>query len=202
MPASSLKCHILHLLCCLCSWLCGVATGREHTWTTIAYHSCGRFKEDYLKKTGRAKKNLARYVHYHNRYKAHLDSLKLESDLREFMKEKILILEERQSKYKDFTWIMNGVDILFRSRRILSATYPFAYYMFGDELLKDEMLDEEKEIAKNLFENQQQQFEGNVEKLSLFLGEEFDLYDDNKILDLRMRIIAVSVSTDNLCRNL
>ncbi|KAG8632528.1 probable E3 ubiquitin-protein ligase ARI2 isoform X1 [Manihot esculenta] len=195
-----------NLVCCVCGqafcWLCGVATGREHTWTTIAYHSCGRYKEDYLKKTGRAKKNLARYVHYHNRYKAHLDSLKLESDLREFMKEKILILEERQSKYKDFTWIMNGVDILFRSRRILSATYPFAYYMFGDELLKDEMLDEEKEIAKNLFENQQQQFEGNVEKLSLFLGEEFDLYDDNKILDLRMRIIAVSVSTDNLCRNL
>lgn len=74
--------------------------------------------------------------------------------------------------------------------------------MFGDDLFKNEMTKEEKEIKKNLFEDQQQQFEGNVEKLSMFLEEKFDAYREDEILDLKMRIIAISVSTDNLCRNL
>ncbi|EEF52514.1 Protein ariadne-1, putative [Ricinus communis] len=195
-----------NLVSCVCGqafcWLCGSATGRDHTWTTIANHSCGRYKEDRVKKTELAKRYLDRYIHYHNRYQAHLESLKLESKLKEIIEEKIAILEQRESKSKDFSWIMNGLCILFRSRQILSVTYAFAYYMFGDEFHNNEMTDKEKEIKKNLFENQQQQFEGNIEKLSLFLDEQFDKYEEDEIVDLRMRIIAVSGSTDNLCRNL
>uniref|UniRef100_A0A2P2NH31 RBR-type E3 ubiquitin transferase n=1 Tax=Rhizophora mucronata TaxID=61149 RepID=A0A2P2NH31_RHIMU len=195
-----------NLVSCVCGqafcWLCGAATGRDHTWTTISGHSCGRFEEDQVKKTERAKRDLERYAHYYNRYKSHLDSLELESNLKETIEGKISKLGERQSAVKDFSWIMNGLYRLSRSRQILSLTYPFAYFMFGDDLFKDEMTNDEREIKKYLFETQQQQFEGNVEKLSLFLEEKFHLYKDDAIMDLRMRILAVSVSTDNLCQNL
>lgn len=202
MLGSSIKLDVLHQFSWFCSWLCGGATGRDHTWTGITGHSCGRYKEDHEKITEHAKRDLERYIHYHNRYKAHLDSFKLESNLKESIQEKISRLEERESVSKDFSWITNGLYRLFRSRRILLLTYPFAFYMFGDDIFKDEMTSMEKEIKKNLFEEQQQQFEGNVEKLSLFLEENFDQYKEDDIMDLRMRIIAVSVSTDNLCRNL
>lgn len=35
-------CCVLQAFC----WLCGGATGRAHTWTSIADHSCGRFKDE------------------------------------------------------------------------------------------------------------------------------------------------------------
>ncbi|GAV71605.1 IBR domain-containing protein [Cephalotus follicularis] len=208
------KCHKLveknggcNLVSCVCGqafcWLCGCATGREHTWTNISNHSCGRYKEDHEKKAERALRNLQRYIHYHDRYKAHTDSLKLESMLKETVQGKISKLEERETIAKDFSWVTNGLYRLFRSRRILSYSYPFAYYMFGDDLLfKDEMTKEEREIKKNLFEDQQQQFEANVEKLSLFLEEHFDQYSEARVMELRMRVIALSVTTDKLCQNL
>ncbi|XP_038718377.1 probable E3 ubiquitin-protein ligase ARI2 [Tripterygium wilfordii] len=207
------KCHKLveknggcNLVCCVCEqafcWLCGGATGKDHTWTTIVNHSCGRYKEDCKKKAEVAKRSLDRYIHYHSRYKAHADSFKLESKLEEAIQEKITKLEDRESTSKDFSWVMNGLYRLFRSRRILCCTYPFAYYMFGDDLFKDEMTEEQKELKKNLFEDQQQQFEANVEKLSSFLEENFDEYTEDQIRDLRMRIICLSVSIGTLCQNM
>lgn len=35
-------------------WLCGAATGRNHTWTEIYGHSCGRYKDDVDKKIDEA----------------------------------------------------------------------------------------------------------------------------------------------------
>jgi ariadne-1 len=37
--------------------------------------------------------------------------------------------------------------------------------MFGDKLFKEEMSEAEREIKQNLFEDQQQQLEANVERL-------------------------------------
>ncbi|XP_031252778.1 probable E3 ubiquitin-protein ligase ARI2 isoform X1 [Pistacia vera] len=194
-----------NLVSCVCGqafcWLCGGATGQEHTWTEIAGHSCGRYKE-LEQEAECAKRSLERYTHYHNRYKAHIDSLKLESKMKETIQDKINILEETEISSKDFSWIISGLDRLFRSRRILSYSYPFAYYMFGDDLFKDEMTKEERELKQNLFEDQQQQFEAHVEKLSSILEEKFHLYTEDEVKDLRLRIIALSVTTDNLCRNL
>ncbi|KAK4401581.1 putative E3 ubiquitin-protein ligase ARI1 [Sesamum angolense] len=150
---------------------------RDHTWSHIANHSCGRYKEDGEKKAERAKRDLYRYMHYHNRYKAHTDSFKQESRLRETIKEKVSHLEARDSKLRDFSWITNGLCRLFRSRRALSYSYPFAFYMFGEDLFKDEMTKKESEIKQHLFEDQQQQLEANVEKLSKFLEEPFDEYE-------------------------
>ncbi|KAJ1382974.1 Zinc finger, RING-type [Sesbania bispinosa] len=96
-----------NLVSCICGqafcWLCGGATGREHTWSSIAGHSCGRYK-DQEKTAERAKRDLYRYMHYHNRYKAHTDSFKLESKLKETIQGKIAISEEKDSTLRDYSW--------------------------------------------------------------------------------------------------
>lgn len=74
--------------------------------------------------------------------------------------------------------------------------------MFGVELFPDELTMEEREIKKNLFEDQQQQLEANVEKLSLCLEEPFHTFDDDKVMETRMRIITMTTIVDNLCRKM
>ncbi|XP_057964244.1 probable E3 ubiquitin-protein ligase ARI2 isoform X2 [Malania oleifera] len=194
-----------NLVSCICGqafcWLCGGATGRDHTWSSIAGHSCGRYKEDREKKAERAKRDLYRYMHYHNRYKAHTDSFKLESKLKETIREKVSNSEEKESSLRDFSWVTNGLNRLFRSRRVLSYSYPFAFYMFGDDLFKDEMTNEEREIKQHLFEDQQQQLEANVENLSKCLEEPFDQFTVDKVMNIRMQVINLSVIVDSLCMN-
>ncbi|KAL6522632.1 putative E3 ubiquitin-protein ligase ari2 [Orobanche minor] len=195
-----------NLVSCICGqsfcWLCGGATGREHTWSRIANHSCGRYKEDGEKKAERAKRDLYRYMHYHNRFKAHIDSSKQESRLMETIKEKVSNLEARDSKLREFSWVMNGFYRLFRSRRALTYSYPFAFYMFGDELFRGEMTKKECEIKQHLFEDQQQQLESNVEKLSKFFEEPFEEYPEEQVMQIRMQIINLSVIIDGLCRKM
>ncbi|KAL7263728.1 hypothetical protein ACSBR1_001808 [Camellia fascicularis] len=195
-----------NLVSCICGqafcWLCGGATGRDHTWSHINGHSCGRYKEDREKNAERAKRDLYRYMHYHNRYKAHTDSFKLESNLKETIKEKVSNSEKKDLRLRDFSWVTNGLYRLFRSRRVLSYSYPFAFYMFGDDLFKDEMTMEEREIKQHLFEDQQQQLEANVEKLSKFIEEPFDQYDEDKVMEIRMHVINLCVITDNLCKKM
>ncbi|CAL0334149.1 unnamed protein product [Lupinus luteus] len=194
-----------NLVSCICGqpfcWVCGGATGRNHTWSSIAGHSCGRYK-DQEKSAERAKRDLYRYMHYHNRYKAHTDSFKLESKLKETIQGKIDISEEKDSKLRDYSWVINGLSRLFRSRRVLSYSYAFAFYMFGDELFKDEMSEAQREIKQNLFEDQQQQLEANVEKISKILEEPFDTFPDDKVMEIRMQIINLSAVIDKLCQKM
>ncbi|KAJ8483783.1 hypothetical protein OPV22_016268 [Ensete ventricosum] len=195
-----------NLVACICGqafcWLCGGATGRDHTWSSISGHSCGRFKEDQAKRTERARRDLYRYMHYHNRYKAHTDSLKQESNLKETIQGKISISENKESKIKDYTWVINGLNRLFRSRRVLSYSYPFAFYMFGDELFKDEMTPQERDMKQNLFEDQQQQLEANVEKLSMFLEKDFQHFTDDEVMDIMRHVINLSNVVDRLCKQM
>ncbi|KAL2328924.1 hypothetical protein Fmac_022351 [Flemingia macrophylla] len=194
-----------NLVSCICGqafcWLCGGATGREHTWSSIAGHSCGRYKEQE-KTAERAKRDLYRYMHYHNRYKAHTDSFKIESKLKETIQGKVAISEEKDSTLRDYSWVNNGLSRLFRSRRVLSYSYAFAFYMFGDELFKDEMTEAQREIKQNLFEDQQQQLEANVEKLSKILEEPFETFSDDKVMEIRMQIINLSTVIDKLCQKM
>ncbi|KAF3786598.1 putative E3 ubiquitin-protein ligase [Nymphaea thermarum] len=194
-----------NLVSCLCGqafcWLCGAATRREHTWTSIEGHSCGRYKEDREKKAERAKRELDRYMHYHSRYKAHLDSFKLETKLKESVQNKILTSENKETGVRDYSWVTNGLHRLFRSRRVLSYSYPFAFYMFG-ELFKDELTEEERDLKQHLFEDQQQQLEGTVEKLSKLIEEPFDELPEKKVLDIRMHVINLTVLIDKLCQKM
>ncbi|CAL9248362.1 unnamed protein product [Arabidopsis halleri] len=197
-----------NLMTCKCGqhfcWLCGEATGASHTVQSIAGHSCGRYKDDKVRQMERAKRDLDRYTHYHYRYKAHTDSLKLEDKLRKSILEKAVSNAETKDQlvFKEYSWVIDAVNRLFRSRRILSYSYPFAFYMFGEELFKDEMSDEEREMKKNLFEDQQQQLEGNVEKLSKILEEPFDEYDHEKVVDMKRHLNNLSNAVDNLCKKM
>ena len=53
-------------------WLCGHATGYQHTWSEIADHSCGRYKEEADKRIGEAQRSNKRYQHYCLRWWVHL----------------------------------------------------------------------------------------------------------------------------------
>ncbi|XP_068335409.1 probable E3 ubiquitin-protein ligase ARI2 [Pyrus communis] len=207
------KCHKLveknggcNLVTCVCGqhfcWLCGGATGYEHNAESIAGHSCGRFKEDEEMTLEQAKSDLVRYTHYYNRYQAHIDSLKLESKLKQSIQGKISHLVEREFTRTDFSWATNVLNRLFRSRQIISYSYPFAYYMFSEDLCKNEMTAEERTIKQNLFEDQQQQLESNMEKLSKFIEEPFDEYSPDEIRELKIRILNVSTLVDKLCAKL
>ncbi|KAL5987145.1 hypothetical protein ACLOJK_041141 [Asimina triloba] len=179
-------------------WLCGQSYGNNNHGSG---HGCGRYKPD-TEKAMRAKKDLHRYIHYHNRYQAHRDSLKLETKLKETITRRIAISEINHCGLKDYSWLMNGLFRLFRSRRVLSFSYPFAFYMFGDDLFENVMKKEVREMKQNLFEHQQQLLEGNVEKLSLVLEEPFDEFTIDKLSNLRMQIINLTAVTDKLCRQM
>ncbi|XP_078436895.1 putative E3 ubiquitin-protein ligase ARI1 isoform X2 [Wolffia australiana] len=192
-----------NLVTCICGqafcWLCGAATGYEHTWSNIAGHSCGRYKDQ---KTEMAKRELHRYMHYHKFYKSHKDSCKQETKLSSAIQAKISVMESKDWTMKDYSWLLNGLHRLFRSRRMLSYSYPFAFYMFGDEIFKDEMSKEEREIKQNLFEDQQQQLESNVERLSKSLTLDFDESTEEQVVAARMNIINLSVLIDQLCHKI
>ncbi|CAM8972170.1 unnamed protein product [Rhodiola kirilowii] len=198
-----------NLVVCVCGqalcWLCGGPTGRTHTYRSIEGHHCGSYKkmDEEQKNTERARKMLWRYNHYFDHYKAHTDSLKLESELKEKTASRVLNLDYMEYKSKDHSWLLNGLNRLFRARRILAYSYPFAYYMFGDELFSKEMTKSDKTIKQGLFENQQQQFAGMVEKLSQVLEEKMDSnVTEDKINKLRDTILDLSSLTDSLCREM
>ncbi|KAF8110491.1 hypothetical protein N665_0083s0053 [Sinapis alba] len=174
-----------NLRTCICGqhfcWLCGGATGVSHTCTTIEGHCCGKLKEHKVKRMERTKRDLERYTHYYHQCRSHTDSSKQEYKLREIVFEKVALVSEniKLNMVYNMKWASNGADLLFRARRILSYTYAFAFYMFGEELFKDEISDEEREMKKNLFENLQQQFIGYIERLPETLTQPFDDYSSD-----------------------
>lgn len=194
-----------NLVICFCGqpfcWLCGGATGSAHTWSNIKGHSCGRYKEESIQKAPYFHE-LYRYMHYHNHYKAQTDSFMLESKLKETIQYKISVAESKESGIKDYSWVTNGLNQLFRSRRILSYSYPFAYYMFGNYLFKGEMTKQQRELKRNLFEDQQQQLEANVEKLSKYIEKPFHELPIDQIFVARMQIINLSNIVDQLCKKM
>ncbi|CAN4105277.1 unnamed protein product [Withania somnifera] len=195
-----------NLVRCRCGqpfcWLCGGATGLEHTWSSIRGHTCGSFKEGEQEKTTNVRNDLLRYTHHYERHMVHRDSLKLEATMKQKLHAEVLKLEARELQSKDFSWAENGLYRLLQSRRILSCSYPVLFYVFGQVLFKNVMTQKEREIKKNLFENLQQQLKINVERLSMFLEEPFAAYPEDKVLETRMKIITLSTVTDNLCEKL
>lgn len=185
-----------NIVICLCGmpfcWVC--------LQVNVYQHQCGRYKDpgDSIEL---ARKNLFRYRHYHDRFKAHRESLKLETQLQKTVKKKIFFAE-KGTGLQDFSWMDKGMCRLFRSRQALSYSYAFAFYMFGDELFKDDMSIEEREIKQNLFEDQQQQFEANVEKLSGLLGEPFNHYSVDEVQSFRSKVVILSDVVGQFCKTM
>ena len=57
---------------------------------------------------------------------------------------------------------MQALEQLFHARRILGYSYVFAFYMFGNDMFRDEVSPAQNAVNQNLFEDQQQQLEGEV----------------------------------------
>ncbi|KAL3678073.1 hypothetical protein R1sor_021029 [Riccia sorocarpa] len=196
-----------NLVGCICGqafcWLCGSATGREHNWNSIEGHSCGRYKEEKEKEAARAQRDLKRYIHYHSRWKGHMDSLKFEEKQREVVQQKIIALEASESLVKDYSWLTNGLQKLFRARRALSFSFAFAFFMFSNDLFKDDISEEQNEINQNLFEDQQTQLEETVERLSKLVETPLELHtDDQHVKEMRMQVINLTALTDTLCKRM
>lgn len=177
-----------NLVVCSCGqafcWLCGSATGRAHTWTNIEGHSCGRWKDEAEKRAAESDRQLRRYLHYYTRWRAHLASQKQEVHSKEQVKAKIVVLEDKDTELKDYTWLMQALEQLCDTRGILAYSYAFAFFMFGNDMFKDEIDEAQNEVNKNLFEDQQQQLESEAERLSGLIQTPENAMDSNVRLSI------------------
>lgn len=158
-----------------CSWLCGGATGAAHTWTSIDNHSCNRFEQEEKRKVDDAKRQVRRYEHYYPRFHAHDFSYKAERDkLGAAVADRVRRLELTGALTRDAAWLTDAHGSLLRCRQVLARSYVFAYYMFdagATPTWRREPGSLSMAQKQALFEDYQEQVEGNVEKLSKLLEE-------------------------------
>eukprot|EP00884_Botryococcus_braunii_P004214 jgi/Botrbrau1/13794/Bobra.0056s0044.1 len=195
-----------NLVICLCGqsfcWLCGEGTGREHTWTQISNHSCGRYKEELDRKIDEAQRNVKRYNHYHSRWEGHMDSGMWERNLRAKLLESTDCLDKKNTtQLKDYTWLTQGLMQICKARQILGYSYVFAYFMFGNDMFRGEITVEQNKLNQDLFEDQQVQLESEVERLSGLLGTEVSKIEEAGE-QIRSYVINSTVNVDKRLQKL
>mmetsp|Transcript_14211 Transcript_14211/g.42929 ORF Transcript_14211/g.42929 Transcript_14211/m.42929 type:complete len:605 (-) Transcript_14211:1274-3088(-) len=185
------KCHSnvekisgCNLVTCRCGqhfcWLCGGATGIQHTYTSISGHTCGRYRDEADARIEDAQRNLKRFQFYEGRWAAHVASQRLEQELTAQIQEKIAKLEAATETAQsvaapavtDFGWLNQALQQLFLARRILGFSYVAAYYMFDGTTFKDDLSAAQCSQLRDLFEDAQSMLEVEVERLSKLI--EFD----------------------------
>lgn len=159
-----------NLVVCKCGqpfcWLCGQATGVQHTWTSIANHSCGRFKDEMDVRVTKAAAMHKRYMFYFERFKNHLDSIKKEKANRAKLLVRISDSEHDGVEARDYSWLVAALDQLRTARRVLCNSYAFAYYFFGGSLFAEDFTEEQDRVNRGLFEDNQEMLAAEVERLS------------------------------------
>ena len=193
-------CNLVACTCgqCFC-WLCGQATGREHTWTSIAGHSCGRYREDAEAAAERATRDLQRYLHFHSRWKAHADSRALEEAHRAAVVAKVdEAVETGGAPLRDYSWLTAGQTQLFIARRCLSNCYIFAFCFFGGELFAEDMTAEERALKQDLFDDHREELERCVEALSQRIEAPLEEMTDGS----RLEVVNLTALVDARCANL
>ncbi|CAL4943261.1 unnamed protein product [Urochloa decumbens] len=199
-------CNLVRCKCgqCMC-WLCGGGTGLEHTWTSIAGHSCNRYKEESGGKTAdTSREQMQRYKHYYDRFKIHSDSCGVEKQkLGPTLKERVMLLEadlQRPLSIRDGDWLIRAHRRLLVSRQVLSRSYVFAYYMFGGDLRMQPRVRAGLGVAKNLFEDQQEQLEQHVERLSeLLAGADVVVMPEAEIVQAKQKAVTFVKTVERLC---
>ncbi|PNW70486.1 hypothetical protein CHLRE_17g721950v5 [Chlamydomonas reinhardtii] len=188
-----------NLVMCKCGqafcWLCGAATGTQHTWQKIEGHSCGRWKDELDRKIDNAARSHKRYMHYFERYKLHMDSYSKEGVKRSDLLKRIGEMVETGIEARDYTWLVRALDQLKVARGVLSNSYAFAYFFFGGEMYKDDFSDEDNKRNQDLFEEHQQRLEGEVERLSGLVEECSESLTIDS--DARVRVINSTVSIES-----
>eukprot|EP00210_Caulerpa_lentillifera_P003053 g2915.t1 len=199
-----------NLMTCRCGqhfcWLCGDKTGVEHTYRSIANHQCGRWKEEMEKNIKTAAADHRRYMHYYTRWKQHMDSLSKEIENRAKSQEIFSSPASPSSSEDSMNLILQNycsvgpaLDLLVEARRVLANSYPFAFFMCGNDWFADKISPSQNSLNQQVFEDLQQQFENEVENLSKLL------YEESEDLDLEERqtmVINSSRSINRRMRNL
>ncbi|ODV90915.1 hypothetical protein CANCADRAFT_113366 [Tortispora caseinolytica NRRL Y-17796] len=147
-----------HMLCRKCGhewcWVCSGPWSEHGT----AYYNCSRYDEksgqEARDQQAKSKASLERYLHYYNRYANHLESARLDKKLYLRTQKKMTDLQNSTSMtWIEVQYLANASDVLQHCRRTLMWTYAFAFYL-------------ERNNNTHIFENNQQDLELAVEKLS------------------------------------
>ena len=140
-------CNLVQCHCgtCIC-WLCGAQTGREHTWTTIAEHTCGRWRQDMETAAAAAAAQLHRWLHFFNRHEAQRHSAQLEARTLAAAMARIEELESGTFKVSraaaggaaaepdaiyDWAFVTAGGRQLAITRRVLACCAVFSFFFFA-----------------------------------------------------------------------
>uniref|UniRef100_A0A0A9CSL9 RBR-type E3 ubiquitin transferase n=1 Tax=Arundo donax TaxID=35708 RepID=A0A0A9CSL9_ARUDO len=200
-----------NLVRCKCGqymcWLCGGPTGSEHTWSSIAGHSCNRYKEEEGgKRADASRKQLQRYTHYCDRFKIHGNSYTVEKEkLGAAIEERARQLESdlaRPLALRDGDWLTRAHRRLLVSRQVLSRSYAFAYYMFGGEVPTRPQERASLAVARNLFEDQQERLERHVEHLSKVLAADVPALPEAEIVRAKQEAATLVKTVETLCGEL
>lgn len=182
-----------NLMQCRCGatfcWLCGQKTGREHDYHQIRGHSCGAFVEDAKQRSDIGERNLKRFLHFYTRYEAHLNSSRLEEQLRRLLDQKIACIMKTSSgsDLPNCVWLHDAFEQLCLARKIMSFSYVFAYFIFG---LHAAFLSSTVPVLsmQALFEDKQGQLEIEVERLANILEKT----PATKMLEERFTVINLT----------
>nr|CAB3493963.1 unnamed protein product [Digitaria exilis] len=171
-------------------------------------HSCNRFKEEEKKKVDDAKRQLRRYEHYYKRFESHRLSCTVEREkIGPAVARRVEELESHDSiLIKDASWLSGAHRSLLACRRALAQSYVFAYYMFDAEETATVPPPEKGSLSmaqrQSLFEDYQEQVEGNVEKLSELLGKDVIDMPDEDIVKVRQNAVNLVRVVETHCRKM
>ena len=133
---------------------------KDHNTSTGGYYNCNRFQEKGESDaaddsdSGRAKRELDRYLFYYKRYAAHEQSGKFAEKQRAVAEERMETLQnEGGVGWMDVQFIQKATEQLIECRVVLKYTYAFAFYLPPSP-------------QKDLFEYNQAMLESHTERLS------------------------------------
>ena len=169
-----------HMKCSKCKhdfcWVC-LGPWKKHSTDTGGYFRCNRYDDtkkveertesaiSKAKEESKRAAELNRFVHYYTRFKNHLNSLAMEQGLLTSLPDKVSHLAKSAAAAKedsaDLAFVRQGLDELLRSRRVLSSSYSYGYF------LKD------SGYNKTIFEYLQNELEVSVEALSGLVGRAY-----------------------------
>eukprot|EP00668_Euglena_longa_P029504 GGOE01036855.1.p1 GENE.GGOE01036855.1~~GGOE01036855.1.p1 ORF type:complete len:508 (+),score=91.69 GGOE01036855.1:95-1618(+) len=199
-----------NLMVCRCGayfcWICGMQTGTEHTWTEITGHTCGKYKENF--NTDQAKTQLQRFQHYHDRFKANVDSAKLEVRLMETLDSRVEELQKLgDASLSSWDWLASGIRTLKECRQVLRWAYTWAYYSFGPLGSSNpygiRLTPSARLSFKNIFEDSQEQLEYLTERLSKELEAPISgVTNSFELAQLRSTVLGMSRAATNRCKGI
>lgn len=144
------------------------------------------------------------YNRFHAYKDSHKDNIRLKEDLNYYLSkmEQPADSSSPTEAHPDYCWVSSVIDRFFISRRVLSYSYAFAYYMFIDALFSNQMTIEDKETKKNLLDDLQKQLKAYLEELSSLLYQPFYYHSGEPFKESKVKMLTLSSLLDGLCKKL